>query len=610
MKQLVILFTLFGASITTMAQLSANMYLDSTHAPFTLGVTSGDPTTDAVILWTRIEPDSATQANAQVNWEIAKDMGFTQVINSGTVTTDANSDWTINVDATGLAPHTIYYYRFDDGNGNYSVMGRTRTAPAGLAPHVRMATLSCSSVFSGFFNGYRRIAEREDLDLIVHVGDYIYDFVDSDEQVRVPVDYPYIEGNGTYDVDSLHEWRELHRLYLHDPDLREARRMHPWILMWDNHDVAGSNKNEPIQAFHEYVPVRVPDSTEMDKIYRTIHYGDLIDFITLDILLFRDTDQVPGTGDNSIIGNDQYNWFTQELSNSTAVWKFVPSQNLIGGWSIIGIPQWIGIGNGTVLDDSNWDGYDSDRDRVLHYLDDNNINNVFFLTGDSHVSIAADLSWDPVDGSVYDPATGNGSVAVELLASSLTRGNLDEMGFGWALGIIEPIMSGANPNHVYQDWTEHGYGIVDVKPDSAVAEMWFSDKMGISNTETFAGGYVVEVNSNHYNRDVTATPTGDKDITWLSTEPIANEDTDDRLRLFPNPTEGILNLELSFDQGDELIILVMDMTGRLVKKQDLLVSNGNQNLQLDLSSLTNGQYILSVEINGNERVVRTFTINH
>lgn len=506
-----------------------NINLDSTYFPFTYGVTSGDPTVDRVIIWTRIESNQTET----VTWQISKDSSFSNIEQTGTFITDSQRDWTVKVDLENLEAQTIYYYRFVSQAAEFSDVGRTKTAPISDYDHSRIAIMSCSSVYSGFFNAYQRIAERKDLDLIIHVGDYIYDFVDQNEQVRVPAPYPI-------DPITLSEWRERHRYYLMDPNLRAARKAHPWIVLWDNHDVDGQPGNEfaPIQAFMEYIPVRLPNPNDSSLIYRKIEYGSLMDIFVTDVLLYKGQDTL-ADGSLSMIGNAQYDWLTQNLTTSVAKWKLLPMQNLMSGWSIQNIPSFVGIGQNGVLDPSNWDGYDGDRDRLLNYISSNNIDNVVVLSGDSHVSIVADLSINPQNNSVYNSQTGQGSVAVEFLPTSITRGNFDEMGFGWAIGIVTPIMEAENPNHIFMNLIDHGYGLLDVKQDSCVAELWYSEILNASNTEDFERGYVVKDGENHWRRNHTTQATSSKTEGSVS---ISEKEKFD-FKLYPNPAKKSFVIE-------------------------------------------------------------------
>ncbi len=571
--------------------LPANMFPD-VNAPFIHGVASGDPTVDAVIIWTRVEPDSLTQVSL-IHWEVATNQDFSSIVSSGTKLTDGSKDWTIKVDVTGLNQHSQYFFRFYDTNGNYSVVGRTRTAPDGAIPHSRLGIMSCSSVYSGFFNAYRRLAERTDLDMIIHVGDYLYDFVDEDEEVRLPTPYPS-------DPITLEEWRNRHKFYLLDPDLREARRMHPWVVLWDNHDIDFEIGHEtaPFVAFHEYIPIRMPDTLNINQIHRKISYGSLLDIFVVDIEQYQNVDSLVD-GEPSMMGISQYQWLTNELSSSNATWKLLPMQKLMSGWSVIGIPSWIGLGS-SVLDDGNWDGFDAERDMLLNFLSQNSINNVVALSGDSHITVFGDLCVDPYDGNLYDPSTGSGSVAVEMLPTSISRGNFDEMGFGWAVPIVEPILMNANPNYSFTELTEHGYGILDIRSDSCVGEVWYSGILNLTNTETFGRGHVVLKDENHWQRSPRTSPTPPKDITSLGIPFYSSiVSKSPNVKIFPNPTTHLIQIVIETNIGQEYLVEIFTLTGSRTEIQKSFTADHTETtLDFDLSSLTQGTFLVCVRQKG------------
>lgn len=598
MKVLFSLLILMSAVVLVRAQ-PANMYTDAAYAPFLYGVASFDPTESQVIIWTHITPDSATQAPINVAWEVATDSNFTTIVQSGTATTDAAKDWTVDVDVANLNAYTTYYYRFQAPNGNYTRKGRTRTAPAAsntAINHIRMAVASCSSVYSGFFNSYNQIAQRLDLDAVIHLGDYIYDFVDPDEEIRVPTPYPTTPS-------TKGEWQDRQRYYLMDPDLRAARQMHPWIVIWDNHD---TDYNGPIavesrEAFLEYVPMRLTTPTDTKKIYRKFSYGSLVDIFMIDILLYRDVDNLP-SGDPSILGTTQYNWLTTELQNSTAKWKLVGNQKMMCGWSVANIPTFfpVTIGNGTVLDTKSWDGYDASRDQLLDFIENNNINNVMMLSGDAHVSMASDLHQAPT-GSGYNSSTGAGSVAVEFLPTSVTRGNFDEMGYpGWIVSAVEGYMASANPNQVFSDIVNHGYGILDLKADSAIAEFWYMDILNQTTNQTFERGMLLKDGENHWHRTAMSNPTDPKDYSMTLTsqkqlDAIADEI---ELELYPNPSDGKFTLSFKLKQTDDLSIEIVDIaTGQLLRTIAKQNYGGNelQQLPINISDLPSGSYYLRLQ---------------
>lgn len=485
--------------LSAQIQLPANMYPDSVHAPFLFGVASGDPLTDRVLLWTKIDPQGQTSP-LNLTWEVASDPGFTNVLASGSATADASRDWTVQVDASGLAPATRYYYRFREPGGQHTPVGRTRTAAAGNVERMRIGVASCSSIFSGFFNAYARMGERDDLDLIVHLGDYLYDFVDQDETVRVPT--PALP-----DPATLTEWRYQHEYYLLDPDLRLARQMHPWSVIWDNHDIDGEGipqqQAAAIQAFHEYVPIRLTNNSQPERIYRKLSFGNLVDLFLLDSESLRDQDTIAGN-ELSILGDTQWSWLSQEITASSARWRLFANQKMFANFSTAGLSSIVPFGDGPVADSGAWDGYNAARVRLLNHLVQQNQDNNIVLSGDIHMSFACDLA---PDMSNYDPQTGTGSVAVEFLPTSITRGNFDEAGFGGFLAnLAAAAISLANPHHVYGELLSHGYGILDISPDSAVAEYWYSPILQRSNSENFATGYVCRDGENHWDRNARNNP--------------------------------------------------------------------------------------------------------
>ncbi len=478
----------------------ANIYLDTAHAPFLFGVTSGDPLTDRVIIWTRISPN-ADLSPLQVRWEMASDSTFKNLVNSGGTETSSSKDFTVKVDADGLKPGTYYYYRFISPDDNYSPIGRAKTAPAEGATHFRIASMSCSSVYSGFFNAYRRIGERNDLDVVVHLGDYIYDFVDKSEQYRVPSPYPK-------NPNDLATFRERHRYYLADPDLRYARQQQTWIAIWDNHDIEVRKPEidkQAKQAFFEYLPIREVTLEEPYRIYRKFSFGGLFDLFMLDM----DSYVITEGQDRTFMGKAQLQWLKNEVTASTAKWKVIGSQKMIGGWYSKGIPKWLGLpGDGTFWDDSSFDGYHEERDALLQFFADSAINNLVVLSGDMHMTFAMNLSPSPHSRKVYKRRTGKGSIGVEILTGSISRGNFDEAGVPKpAIEVIRKVSMRTNPHHVFTDFIQHGYGILDITPDRIIAEMWYSPILYPTTQEQFGIGLQVRDGANRWDWQLRATPT-------------------------------------------------------------------------------------------------------
>lgn len=550
---------------------------DSIHAPFLHGVASGDPLPNAVLLWTRVTPDSANAAPINLDWEISTDSNFTNVVNNGSGIAAANHDFTLTVDATGLSPNTLYYYRFQAPGGEFSKRGRTQTTPVGSVDSMKIAVLSCSSIFSGYFNAYARLAERTDIDLVVHMGDYIYDFVDEDEEVRLPVPYPT-------EPRTTDEWRDRHEYYLMDPDLREARANFPWVVMWDNHDAQVSAPTNGKQAFLEWVPVRVPDTTKPELIYRSFVFGDLFDLHMLDMQYFRDIDTI-APNEVSVLGTDQYNWLVTSWQASTTKWNLLGSQKMTGGWYSRGIPPQVFPNNGNVFDTNSWDGYFEERRQLFSLFDSLDRHNNVFISGDAHISMAMDLAIDPFDSLQYNHVTGDGGVGVEFLPTSISRGNFDEQGIsaGVAAVAIEISMD-VNPHHVYMEVIQHGYGVLNINKDSITAEFWYSPILQPSNIETRGQQLVVEDGAGHWKRNLTVSVTPE-----LSTAP-----TEFVSLIRPNPANSWIEFDVETEFPSDARITIYNINGKAVSYSDIRSSAGGNTYRINIENFASALYILQV----------------
>ncbi len=266
-------------------------FFDPSLKPFYHGVASGDPLKSQVIIWTRVTPDVDEAVN--VSWRISTTPDMNNVVNSGVVTTDLSRDYTVKVDVTGLQPATTYYYDFL-AMGASSIVGRTKTAPEGDADQLRFAVVSCSNYQNGFFNAYERISERNDLDAVIHLGDYIYEY----ETGEFGSDRGHLPEN---EIISLTDYRVRYSYYRLDQQLRKVHQQAPFITIWDDHEFANNawmdgaqnhqpeegdwnvRKNNAYQAYFEWMPVRSPVSgTNPNQIYRKINYGDMLDLLLLD----------------------------------------------------------------------------------------------------------------------------------------------------------------------------------------------------------------------------------------------------------------------------------------------------------------------------------------
>lgn len=577
MQRVISLFLVMVAAISGSSQITypPNMYPDA-HAPYLYGVASGDPLPGAVVIWTKIgaaSPDSTCTGT----WHMALDSTFQNIVHSGSYSTDSSTDFTVNIDVQNLNAGTVYYYRFTDAQGNVSCTGRTKTAATGNVPQLNVAVMSCSSVYSGYFNAYRRLGQREVLDAVIHLGDYVYDFVDEDEQIRVPDPYPQEPAN-------LAEWRALQQYYLMDPDLRLARQNHPWVALWDNHDRGGDGAFAlGNRAFREYLPIRRNNRTDNDSIFRKFSFGNLLDIWITDVGTYRTVDTFPN-GEYNLMGHVQLDELIYGLKTSTATWKIMGSQKMTGGWYTTGIdPTLLTVvpNDGNVFDNSSWDGYSETRNRIWDSLQINHIDNFMALSGDAHISMAMDLVKDPYDSLTYNPATGTGAIGVEFLPSSISRGNLDESGVPiFLVPFFEELSGNANPHHVYMDGTQHGYGLLTIRPDSINATFCYSPILELTSEETYKT-MVVKNGKNHWERSTTAAVEEQPQFFPVSYP-------------YPNPTHQNICVDFGSVPPKEMTLSVYASSGQKIYMSNQL----SQYVKISVKDWAKGIYMMELKNEG------------
>ena len=474
---------------------------------FSHGVASGDPTATAVILWTRIAPE--TLGAVRVDWEIAEDRDFRRMVGAGAVMTDESLDYTVKVDADGLDGGTTYYYRFVSQRRT-SPIGRTRTAPAGAADRLRFAVASCSKYSRGLFLAYRNIAARADLDAVIHLGDYIYE--DAAASEMRPHDPPY-------EILTLDDYRTRYAQYRGDPHLQEAHRQHPFITVWDDHESTNNSwrdgadghgesegdwferKATAQRVYSEWMPIRVESP---DRIFRHIAYGDLVDILMLDTRLWGrdepvDRNNVAGINDpdRSLLGFDQEEWLAEHLQGSTAQWKLIGQQVILSQWKLSPEPN--SQGGGLVGNPDGWDGYDATRRRFYATLRDNGIANVVVLTGDVHSSWAMEFTEDPNNPETYDPVSGEGSLGVEFVAPGVTN--------TFVAGVPAEVFTGPNPHIKYAEATKRGYIVLDVSATRTQAAWFHFDRIDDESvSEEFAIALSTGDGTSHLVQDDAPTP--------------------------------------------------------------------------------------------------------
>jgi alkaline phosphatase D len=380
-------------------------------APFTLGVASGDPLPDGVVLWTRLASEPLAGGGmpgrpVPVEWEVSADESFGRVVRRGVVTAEPSFAHSVHVEVGGLEPASWYFYRFR-ASGVVSPVGRTRTAPAGAANRLRLAVASCQHYEQGFYTAYAHMA-AEDLDLVLHVGDYIYEGGARPGQPR---------RHNSAEVATLEEYRNRYALYKSDADLQAAHAAFPWVTTWDDHEVDNNyaglipeNTRGPAQgsraafqarraaayqAYYEHLPLRRaqrPKGVDL-RLYRSLAFGDLAHLQVLDTRQYR-TDQpcrdgvkpaCPAEFDPAatMTGTAQEQWLRDGLRSSHARWNVVPQQVVMFQRDFTAGPQ-------RTFSMDKWDGYLAARDRILRFVAAQQIPNFIVLTGDDHAFWASD----------------------------------------------------------------------------------------------------------------------------------------------------------------------------------------------------------------------------
>jgi alkaline phosphatase D len=382
--------------------------------PFRVGVASGDPASDSVVLWTRLAPKPLEPGggmpteDVEVQWEIASDDAMRKVVRRGTTVASQKLAHSVHVEAGNLEPGRWYWYRFRAGDAE-SPIGRTRTMPAAdsTPDMLRFAFASCQHYETGLYTAYDHMA-KEDVDLVFHLGDYIYEGAAHKNAVR--------KHHGA-EIFTVDDYRIRHAQYKSDPLLQTMHARCPWVVTWDDHEVdnnyAGDSsenlKTTPAeflkrragayQAYYEMMPLRstsLPSGPNM-QLYRNVSFGRLAAFNVLDTRQHR-SDQ-PGNKEMmdlealsrhrkaTILGKAQLGWLQQSLAESPAMWSVLAQQVLMAT-----LDYEKGKKEGYYSD--GWPAYIFEKQRLMQFMADRKINNLVVITGDFHANIVSDLRVD------------------------------------------------------------------------------------------------------------------------------------------------------------------------------------------------------------------------
>jgi alkaline phosphatase D len=519
-----------GAGLSGCTSPAASMD-DGQAISFRHGVASGDPQSDRVILWTRITPrraEKAGDAGIAVRWQMATDPAMQMVVANGIFSTSAQRDFTVKVDAAGLLPGHVYYYQFA-ADGVKSVVGRTKTLASADARQIRLAVFSCSNYPSGYFNVYADAARQDDIDAALHIGDYIYEY----ESTGYACGNAEALGRVSEPRElllRLEDYRRRYAQYRSDPDLQAVHAAMPFIAVWDDHEFADDTwrdgsvdhkasefgpfalrKLAALTAYHEWMPIRVPDAAAPDRIYRSFDFGGVVSLHMLDTRLIARDQQLMMSSyydehkhfdvekykqdvcspRRQMIGHEQMAWLEGRVRNSTARWQMLGQQVLMARMEY---PTAVVMGECNCTDYSAlkkraavdpscvndrerkwlsaptlpcyldaWDGYQSDREQVFDMMRRHR-KNMVVLAGDTHNAWASDLR----------DAQGR-QVGVEFATASVSSPGMEgaypdrdpEDVAGMMVDLIEPLY--------YAQTSKRGYMIVTASHEQVRCDWRFVD---------------------------------------------------------------------------------------------------------------------------------------
>lgn len=611
--------------------------------PFYHGVASGDPLSDRVIIWTRVTPDEVIE-DLEVEWRVALDSGMTELVATGSTFALLDRDMTVKVDVTGLQPNTFYYYDFK-ALDHYSIRGRTKTLPSGPIDRHRMAVAACSNYEHGYFNGYKYLAERNDIDLVLHLGDYIYEYAVGGYSANIPGRTNQPE----HETVTLEDYRIRHSHYRLDADLRAAHQQFPFIAVWDDHESAndswfgGAENHSPDQgnwfdrkaaskqAFYEWLPIR---GDESDPLFRSFDIGNLVRLMMLDTRLHGRDEQVGLTSsqvsnpDRTILGQDQKDWLEWEFITSAATWNVLGQQVMMAPLRAFG----------AILNTDQWDGYEADREWLYNRIQQSSMGKTIVLSGDIHTSWANELPlpW-------YNANQQIGSAGVEFICTSITS-----PGLAFLPGSAAQLF---NPHARYVNLADRGFLVVEYTPQYTHGDWVYVNTINAPDGGSYVGAsYRTNIGSPFVFNAGAPLPNADyldplaPECPWVEPADEEEEEEDDEEEeeeeeeeeddeeeeeeedddeeeddeeeedptsiseqernfmvtgVYPNPFNSAVQVQFGLVNSARLTVQLFDLNGRMIYHQELgQFQQGLNYLELRLPELASGTYLLRLDAEG------------
>ncbi len=478
-----------------------------TNGTFAHGIASGDPTADAVILWTRVTPNDPTAGAVEVIWEMGKTGDFGALLTSGTFTTNAARDWTVKVDATGLDGDALYYFRFRIGD-EVSPIGRTKTLPRETVKSARFAVVSCANWEHGYFNAYDHIARQDHFDAFIHLGDYYYEYgagtYDSGSDIEIPRRHV-----PEHEIISLEDYRLRHGQYRSDPGLQGVTAKMPMIAIWDDHETSNDSwkdgaqnhqdnegpwedrRRAALRAYYEWMPIREPRKGRLrSDIFRSYDWGDLLTLVTVETRLTARAEPIEienhyaeinaagnadkfkaeklGDPSREMLGHVQRDFIIDTLKaskESGTAWRVMANQVIMGRLLTTDMTpyidenamqiiekDWPGVRDSMALSKYNlpiypdsWDGYPVARENFYQRLIKEGVKDILVLTGDAHEFWVNDLT-----------SYSGEKVGVECVTTSVSSKTLTSY-LGDATADYSLLLTQSNPDARYYNALHNGY---------------------------------------------------------------------------------------------------------------------------------------------------------